>query len=129
MIQNWILPPDIEAGGLRYSFTFISHGQLRMKVTGCGMIPGKEERQPWLRYRNRISELFIEEGISRIGAHAFAGYGWLERVWLPGSMQELGHLAFSCCPRLQEITYAGSIAQLENVLTANSLPEQFYRKE
>lgn len=129
MDQKWILPTNIEHNGLIYSFTFVAHGQIRMKVTGSGAIPGKDEHQPWLRYKNKISELWIDEGITKIGSRAFAGYGWLERVWLPGSVRELGYLAFSSCPKLQEITYSGSIEQLQSVMMANALPEQFHWEE
>ncbi|MBP3673464.1 MAG: leucine-rich repeat protein [Oscillospiraceae bacterium] len=128
MRHKWELPPDLEAGGLTYSFVFTYHGQLRMKVTGAGRIPGAEEPQPWLRYQDRIAELWIDEGMTEIGPRAFCGHAALKKVWLPESMKEVGYMAFRDCPGLEEVEYIGTFDQLQGTGLTDSLPEQFYRE-
>ena len=127
MRYKWELPPDLKAGGLTYSFTFGCHGQLRMKVIGAGRIPGAEELRPWLRYRDRIAELWIDEGVTEIGTRAFCGHAALKKVWLPESTKEVGYMAFRDCPGLEEVEYIGTFSQLQCIGLIDSLPEQFYR--
>ena len=127
MRHKWELPPDLKAGALTYSFAFGCHGQLRMKVTGAGKIPGREEHQPWLRYQDRIAELWIDEGVVEIGSSAFSGHTNLKKLWLPESMKEVGYMAFDGCPGLAEVEYNGSFTQLQCIGLVDSLPEQFYR--
>lgn len=108
--------------GLHYEFVFIKGRQLRLKLTGKGVVPG--DKQPWCSYRNLFSEIWIEEGITVIGERAFIGYRNLMRVWLPASLRTVGKDAFADSPKIEEIYYFGWANQLCEVdIHADALPK------
>ena len=88
-------------------------------------------RAPWYSYRNAITQVTIEEGITRIGnyflqnggqltelvihegvtsigRYAFEGCSNLKEIWLPLSAVMVDQGAFSSCTGLTDVYYAGS---------------------
>ena len=58
---------------------------------------------PWGDFRNDISEVIIENGITSIGAYAFAKCRNLVAVEVPSSVQKIGIYAFQDCEKLEEV--------------------------
>ncbi|MDO5133373.1 MAG: leucine-rich repeat domain-containing protein, partial [Eubacteriales bacterium] len=79
-------------------------------VTGVGKMPdyscGKQPDAPWKKDSEKIREIRIGEGITRIGINAFADCANLNRVSLPGSIRAIGAYAFRNCVALREIVSA-----------------------
>ena len=57
---------------------------------------------PWEDYKQEITAVVIESGVTSVGDFAFDGCGNLQSVSLPGTMKVIGNCAFSNCPALTE---------------------------
>lgn len=88
--MTWVLD---EKGCLTVS------GTGRMADFSCGHSPAA----PWADEKERILEVVIGEGITRIGVNAFADCSNLRRVSLPRSLRRIGAYAFQNCTSLQEL--------------------------
>ena len=62
-----------------------------------------------------IESVTIEEGIDTIEYSAFAYCAQLSRVELPLTLTTVGEGAFSACPALEKIGYAGTVSDWEKV--------------
>ena len=60
-----------------------------------------------------VSTVIIEDGITRIGNHAFSGFRNLRTVAIPESVASIGLGAFSSCERLESITLPKSLTAIE----------------
>ncbi len=58
---------------------------------------------PWNSYRDQITSVTMEDGVTVVGACAFAGCENLKTVSLPGTLVEIRHNAFDMCA-LTELT-------------------------
>ena len=83
-----------EVGTLRYVYDEDSQ---TMTISGKGFMPdfttGKE--QPWHDFRQDISKVVIEEGVTSIGNRAFAGASSLSKIYLPKRLKTIGDYAFA----------------------------------
>ena len=72
-----------------------------------------ETQQPWAKYRRYITEVFVEEGVTQIGNHAFhftAEQSRLKYVALPASLKRIGNYAFAGNDELEAIVSWPGIA-------------------
>ena len=71
-------------------------GMLRM--TGTGDMPDYEEayERPWDEFRFKLNRLVIEEGITKVGNHAFEGTN-ISYAMLPESVTSIGENSFIGC--------------------------------
>lgn len=67
---------------------------------------------PWYDYRNEISALKVEEGITGVGDFAFNGYTILTNVELPNGLARIGRETFSSNPSLQTIDIPDSVTEI-----------------
>ena len=65
-----------------------------------------------LRYLGEESRVVVPEGITRIGAEAFAGKEAIDRVILPESLAEIGAEAFRDCLLLQSISFPEGLCRI-----------------
>ena len=65
-----------------------------------------------IQQRQSICAVTIQEGITKIGNHAFSGCENLVRVSLPESVVEIGYHAFRNCKKLIEIQFPQSIEKI-----------------
>ena len=72
-----------------------------------------DDRQPDASlHRKQIRTITIEEGITRIGNHAFAECENLATVTFPESLVEIGYEAFKDCVNLKELTIPQSVERI-----------------
>ncbi len=62
-----------------------------------------------------VADIEIPEGVTAIKAEAFSGYTKLKSVKIPASVTSIGYQAFEDCYNLDNILYAGTEADWENV--------------
>ena len=77
-----------------------------------------------------IKELVIEDGITKLGAHAFEAYQNITSISMPNSVIEIGENAFNYCNGVTSITFSNNLREIGNVafsdcdkLTSISLPD------
>ena len=105
-------------------------GELKWKITNKGelIISGTTEMKDladdaegsidiasqkcWLPYKNKISAITIEEGVTSIGAYAFCGCSKLETITIPDSLTNIGVYAFYDCRELKNITIPNSVTNI-----------------
>ena len=63
-----------------------------------------EEEVPWNGYRDQITEVRIEEGVTSIGAYAFADCEKLVKLDIADSVQTIGAFAYFNCSGLSTLT-------------------------
>ena len=56
-----------------------------------------------------VNDLVIPDGVTKIGAYAFAGYSGITSVTIPSSVEKIGYGAFKGCSGLTSITIPSSV--------------------
>ena len=69
---------------------------------------------PWEPYRKSITQIFLPNGITNIGDHAFCGCIYLSSIVIPESVNVIGKSAFDYCIHLQSITIPRSVTTIKN---------------
>ena len=76
-----------------------------LTISGTGDINNMESLvDGWRYYRNYISRIVVEEGITGIASHAFQEFEKLRSVKLPGTLKSIGYNAFGSCYNLTALT-------------------------
>ena len=70
------------------------------------------ENQPWQSYRNKITSVVVEAGVTHIGNYSFYGLSNLNTVSLPEGLLTIGHMAFRECSSLGSITIPASVTSI-----------------
>ena len=82
----------------------VSAGTVTVKGEGAMYDYASAEEVPWYSYRDEISYVVIENGVTNVGQLAFYQCKNLHTVTLPASVTEIGRSAFAECIRLSSIT-------------------------
>lgn len=77
-------------------------------------------------YNCNLSSIIFEEGIMSIEALACARSDKLEKVYIPNSMLNLGHVIFVGCDNLKEIIYNGTYEEFQKLYTPTSNPQPWF---
>lgn len=77
-----------------------------LEITGQGAMNEwqNEEEVPWNGYRDQITEVRIEEGVTSIGPYAFADCENLVKLDIADSVQTIGAFAYFNCSGLSTLT-------------------------
>ncbi|MBR2589671.1 MAG: leucine-rich repeat protein, partial [Clostridia bacterium] len=62
----------------------------------------------WFSYRDQITAIVVEEGITSIGIEAF-GSLYVQSVSIADSVTEIGASAFTCCDALTTVTIGSGV--------------------
>lgn len=63
---------------------------------------------PWYCVRGKVEELFIPDGIEKIGSYAFYSCSALKEVAIPASVTSIGVSAFAQCTALEDLIFDNS---------------------
>ncbi|WP_294743949.1 leucine-rich repeat domain-containing protein [uncultured Prevotella sp.] len=87
-----------------------------LTISGTGAMADYNDpaERPWYDNAADISNVVIENGVTSIGAYAFAECQGLTSVTIPGSVTSIGECAFIGCQYLTSITFAEG-SQLESI--------------
>lgn len=86
------------------SWNLDENGVLEIEGQGAMNEWENEEKVPWNGYRDQITEVRIKEGITSIGAYAFADCENLVKLDIADSVQTIGAFAYFNCSGLSTLT-------------------------
>lgn len=86
------------------SWSLDENGVLEIAGQGAMNEWQNEEEVPWNGYRDQITEVRIEEGVTSIGAYAFADCEKLVKLDIADSVQTIGAFAYFTCSGLSTLT-------------------------
>ena len=127
LYAHWKTPepaqPEQLSGKCGANLTWTLDPSGALTISGRGSMDDYTGGAVWAQYREQIRLLRVGDGVSRIGASAFAGCANLTSVTLPDTLETIGMSAFSDCAKLTDIYYAGSFLQWLLIgLGFNALP-------
>ena len=70
--------------------------------------------RPWDKYKEKITRVVIENGVTNIGSWAFYGYTGLKSVTIPNSVTNIGEFSFYGCAGLVGITIPDSVENIDD---------------
>ncbi len=75
-----------------------------LTISGCGSMKSfMEDEQPWVDYRESITELVVANGVSSIGTRAFMNCSMITTADIADSVERIDEYAFMGCVNLQEL--------------------------
>lgn len=86
------------------SWSLDENGVLEIAGQGAMNEWQNEEEVPWNGYRDQITEVRIKEGVTSIGAYAFADCENLVKLDIADSVQTIGAFAYFNCSGLSTLT-------------------------
>lgn len=99
-------PKQIASGSCTDTITWTLDSNGLLVISGTGEISDYEkgaDNQPWAGYRNDITALVIEDGISRIGDRAFQSCSNMKSATIGKDVTGIGEWAFQNCFELTDV--------------------------
>lgn len=86
----------------------------RLTVSGNGVMPHffNDDMRPWTKYRQRITQVVIEDGVENIGLCAFTECSNLVSVSIPESVTVIAGEAFADCTSLENIVIPNGVTDI-----------------
>lgn len=97
-----------------------SNGTLYIHGTSAMDDYADEYSSPWNMHLNAVKKVIIDEGVTTIGAYAFAGMSRLESVLIPSTVTSLGSYAMAECPSLKSLDLGAEITSISDFSFAYS---------
>lgn len=104
----------------------LTDGTLTISGSGAMDTYSTSVNSPWYLYRDLITSVVVESGITGIGAYAFRYCENITSVSIPASVTSIGTYAFDGCKGLISYTYAGTLAQWLNITFGGSASNPMY---
>ena len=106
----------IDSGTCGENLTWTLNGDGTLTVHGEGAMDSfTPDDVPWRDYREMITKVVIEDGVTSIGSYAFVDCSALREVRIPVSVTNIADHAFSGCNALEKVTYDGSKEQWDEI--------------
>ncbi|MBR6966931.1 MAG: leucine-rich repeat protein [Ruminococcus sp.] len=85
-----------------------------LTITGTGNMSNYETNQyvPWLKYKDQITNVVISQGITNIGASAFAGCSALRTITIPSGVTTIGLGAFQKATSLVSVDLPDTLSKI-----------------
>ena len=86
-----------------------------MTVSGKGAMANYEASsdRPWNDYRNDVTSVVVESGVTTVGNFVFHGFEKMTSVTLPEGLTRIGEIAFTSCKELTSITIPSTVTSIE----------------
>ena len=83
-----------------------------LTISGTGAMANYNgQNMPWLAYKDDITTVVIEAGVTSIGGRAFYSFTKLESVTIPASVTQIGDAAFYECTNLATVSGASGVTK------------------
>ena len=107
-----------KTGGDGTNLTWIlDEGVLTISGLGAMESYSSSSKQPWYGYRNSITSIVVEAGVTTLGNNFAYGSVNATSVSLPGTLTTVGNYVFQSCTSLKAVSFPASVTSLgTNVL-------------
>ena len=87
----------------------------RLVISGNGDIPNYSSYYsvPWYKYKDNITNIIINEGVTSIGEYAVAFCNKATSITIPDSVTSIGVKAFYSCSKLTSVTIPDGVTSIE----------------
>lgn len=104
----------IAGGTIGDNITWLIDDKGTLTISGNGDMPdyAYDETTPWFEYRDKITTLNIESGITKIGGYSFSECTSLINVQIPNTVNEIGEWAFKNCSAITTLTIPDSVTKV-----------------
>ena len=109
----------IDSGSCGKNVNYELYDDYTLRIFGSGRMTNFDHiygcvgtNAPWAQWITNIKSVVIEDGITRIGSHAFLGCSSLTEVIIPNSVTSIGHEAFRDCGALAMIDIPNSVTSI-----------------
>ena len=83
------------------------YSDTQLSITGYGdMYDYDIEPQPWQQHRNKITQISLPEGMTSVGAAAFADCKYVTSVAIPATVEKIHDSAYEDCRMLSSLSFA-----------------------
>lgn len=110
-----IVPAAVTASGTcgeNLTWELTDDGTLTISGTGEMEDYGWRDA-PWYDYREMITTVIIEEGVTNIVRYAFQDCGSMKRIVLPESLTDIGFYSFAYCSSLESIEIPDGVTNID----------------
>ena len=84
----------------------------KLTIIGTGDMYNYYDTQPWYNYKDNITSVEIENGITSIGYSAFESCANLTSITIPDSVTSIGNYTFYGCTSLESITIPEKVTSI-----------------
>jgi len=117
--QTWSIGATTNPNGVNGVIATLDAGTLTISGTGEMVNWNSAGVVPWFSVRSSIQMVVINEGITNIGAQAFAGTSITSAI-VPNSVTTLGNRVFEDCPNLTSIVFGSNVSQIGSQIFVGS---------
>lgn len=100
--------------GANVTYTLTDDGTLLLSGTGNTSNYSSTRPAPWYKYKNMITSITIEPGITSVGSQLFKNCQKVTHVILPEGITIIKANAFINCKKLTELSLPASLSTIEN---------------
>ena len=105
--------------GYRLTWLLTTDGVLTISGSGTMYSYDSSESLPWTEYRDEITEVIIEDGVTSITDYAFHQCVNLVSITIPDSVTSIGEMAFNSCNSLEAVTIPDGVSEIEKFTFMN----------
>ena len=106
-------PSEILSGACGDNVSYVLSEDNVLTISGTGaMYNYGSNNQPWKDYKNLITEVVIDEGVTAIGEYAFFECRNLTSITLPSSLRSIIRCAFERCTGLTELVIPDGVESI-----------------
>ncbi|MBQ3008257.1 MAG: leucine-rich repeat protein, partial [Oscillospiraceae bacterium] len=108
---------EVISGTCEENLTWVLTDDGTLTVSGTGAMKGigYYSDSPWYKYRGKIEQVVIENGVTNICGYAFSRCSNLKTVKIPDSVTSIETYGFYMCTSISKVYYSGSKTQWNNI--------------
>ena len=87
-----------------------------LRISGNGAMADYDDLtdMPWYSVKDNIIRIEVEDGVTRVGYHAFTSCSRVTRLSLPDSLESIGEFAFNGCDMLDRVYIPDKVETIDN---------------
>ncbi len=101
-----------EGDGTNLTWRLTENGTLVVSGTGAMVEHTSSESYPWCEYKNQITSVVIEDGVTTVGYQAFSRFECLTSINIGNDVTTISEKAFEICYNVKSLTLGQSVTTI-----------------